>query len=81
MAKTTVKPSVQTATLALHQPKIITETNIDPMTPKELRIHFAGQIISGLVAKHGDLGGRNDKGLTKEAWRLADEMVEAYFNT
>lgn len=67
--------------LEIHAPKIITTSNLEPMTPKELRIHFAGQIISGLVAKHGDLGGRNNKGLTEEAFKLADEMVRTYFNT
>jgi hypothetical protein len=51
------------------------------MTAKELRVHFAGEIINGLVAKFGDLGGRSDKALTVEAFRLADVMVEAYFNT
>lgn len=67
--------------LELRPPKIVTENNLEPMTPKELRVYFAGQIINGLVVKHGDLGGRNDKPLTVEAFRLADEMVKAYFNT
>ncbi len=81
MAKRTVKPSVQAMTLELHQPKIVIESNIEPMTPKELRIHFAGQIITGLVAIHGDLGGRQDKRLAAAAFALADEMVATYFNT
>ncbi len=67
--------------LVLQQPKIVTTSNIEPMTAKELRIHFAGMIINGLVARHGDTGGRNDKKLTDEAFRLADVMVDAYFNT
>ncbi len=67
--------------LEIHIPKIVTTDNIEPMTAKEMRVHFAGQIISGLVAKHGDLGGRNNKALTKEAFKLADEMVRTYFNT
>ena len=76
-----MKPSVQAMALELHQPKIAIESNIEPMTPKELRIHFAGQIITGLVAIHGDLGGRQNKRLASAAFELADEMVEAYFNT
>ncbi len=68
-------------TLELQQPKILTTSNIEPMTPKEMRVHFAGLIINGLVTKHGDLGGRNDKRLSDEAFRLADVMVAAYFNT
>lgn len=67
--------------LEIHPPKIVTENNIEPMTPKEMRVHFAGQIISGLVAKHGDLGGRNNKAMSVEAFKLADEMVRTYFNT
>jgi hypothetical protein len=51
------------------------------MTPKELRIHFAGHIITGLVSIHGDIGGRQDRRLAVEAFRLADEMVDIYFNT
>ncbi len=67
--------------LVIHQPKIVTENNIEPMTPKEMRIYFAGKIINGLVTKYGDTGGRNNKKLSDEAFRLADIMVGAYFNT
>ena len=81
MANRIIKPSAQAMALALHQPKIVTTDNIEPMTPKEMRVHFAGQIINGLVTKHGDLGGRNNKKLSDEAWQLAEEMVRTYFNT
>lgn len=67
--------------LELHAPKVVIQNSLEPMTAKELRVHFAGEIINGLVAKFGDLGGRSDKALTVEAFRLADVMVEAYFNT
>ena len=67
--------------LEILPPKIVIQNNLEPMTAKELRVHFAGQIINGLTAKFGDLGGRNDKAIAAEAFRLADEMVKAYFNT
>ncbi len=67
--------------LELLPAKIIIENSTEPMTAKEMRIHFAGHIITGLVANHGDLGGRNNERLSAEAFQLADVMVAAYFNT
>jgi hypothetical protein len=49
------------------------------MTPKEMKIHFAGHIINGLVNNHGDLGGRDNDRLATEAWKLAEVMVGIYF--
>ena len=65
----------------IHPPKIVIENNLEPFTKKQLRAQFATAIIHGLVIKYGDLGGAQDIRLVREAYRLADLMVEAYFIT
>jgi hypothetical protein len=79
MAKKKVKLKAQKVALELHPPKIVIQNNLEPFTAKELRVHFAGEIINGLVSKFGDLGGRQDKALAVSAFKLADVMVETYY--
>ncbi len=49
--------------------------------PEDVRVLFAGAIVSGLMLKHGDLGGREDNAVIEEVFRLADKMVLEHFES
>jgi hypothetical protein len=51
------------------------------LTPEDVRVFFAGSIVSGLMAKHGDLGGKDDNMVIREVFNLADRMVLEHFES
>jgi hypothetical protein len=81
MAKKKVKLKEQKMVLAAHQPTIKIVDGIPQTSAEELRVQFVSAALSSLVLLHGDLGGRDDKRIAKEAIRLGDMMVDAYLNT
>jgi hypothetical protein len=50
-------------------------------SPEDVRVLFAGAIVSGLMSKHGDLGGKDDNLVMGEVFRLADKMVVEHFES
>jgi hypothetical protein len=49
--------------------------------PEDVRVIFVASIVSGLMAKHGDLGGKDDNLVMAEVYRLADKMVLEHFES
>lgn len=49
--------------------------------PEDVRVMFVSAIVSGLMSKHGDLGGKEDNLILDEAFRLADKMVLEHYES